>query len=71
VRLGRNRLGLPKVDRDNHSDATEAFRIVKNLDALNPINFMCSVGFGYESCCAKGACAWRRSTTTVARGGVE
>jgi Flp pilus assembly protein TadD len=33
----RNRLGLLKVYRDNYSDATEASRIARSLDALNPI----------------------------------
>jgi cytochrome c-type biogenesis protein CcmH/NrfG len=41
-----NRLGLLKVYRGNYSDATEAFRMAGSLDALNPINFMCSIGFG-------------------------
>lgn len=41
-----NRLGLLEIYRGNFRDATEAFQIARSLDPFNPLDFMCSVGFG-------------------------
>ena len=41
-----NRLGMLDVYRGNFNDATECFQIARNLDPLNPLNFMASIGIG-------------------------
>jgi AraC-like DNA-binding protein/tetratricopeptide (TPR) repeat protein len=41
-----NRLGMLDVYRGNFGDATECFKIARNLDPRNPLNFMSSIGIG-------------------------
>jgi AraC-like DNA-binding protein/tetratricopeptide (TPR) repeat protein len=41
-----NRLGMLDVYRGNFKDATECFKIARDLDPCNPLNFMSSIGIG-------------------------
>jgi AraC-like DNA-binding protein len=41
-----NRLGMLDVYRGNFGEATECFRIARDLDPCNPLNFMSSIGIG-------------------------